>query len=428
MEDAERVYLFGVDTNQSPHWSIHDSLQELERLAATAGLTVAGRDFQKRDAVHPATYMGSGKLDLVREEMTSLEARTLILDDELSPGQQRNIEKQWPDDFKVIDRTALILDIFAQHARTREGQLQVELAQYRYRLPRLTRMWTHLVRQSGTRAGGVRGGVGLRGPGETQIESDRRLIRNKIAALRQELDEVRAHRQLYRRNRRRKGIPVVSLVGYTNAGKSTLLRRLSHADIKVADELFSTLDPTTRRVSLPGGREVLFTDTVGFINKLPHDLIAAFRATLEEIHESDLIVHIVDISHPKAEAQSSTVEKTLGEMGIVDKPLMTVWNKIDVPGAEWYRSDHAIRISARSGEGITDLLSNVETKLKESLISVEIWVPYSRMDLLAGLHRRGVVEEVDHREQGACIRALMSPGVEAHMKRNGCRSCRILKV
>jgi len=312
----ERIFIFGVDSQSSVDglWSIEDSLKELVQLAQTAGLVVAGQAFQKRAARDPSTYMGSGKLKQISEEMELLNARALVVDDELTPGQQRNIEVSLPEGFKVIDRTALILDIFAQHAHSREGKLQVELAQYQYRLPRLTRLWTHLVRQAGGRAGGAKGGVGLRGPGETQLESDRRLIRRRISSLKSELEEIRTHRRHYRRRRRNSGIPVISLTGYTNAGKSSLLRALSQGNVLVEDQLFATLDPLTRLVQLPAGREVLFTDTVGFIKKLPHELIAAFRATFEEIAESDLILHLIDSAHSKADAQVKAVEKVLYEL------------------------------------------------------------------------------------------------------------------
>jgi len=261
-------------------WPVEDSLAELAQLARTAGIAVVGHMYQRLDAPNPATLIGSGKLEELIEAVRETGANVVIFDDELSPRQQRNLEEALGDEIKVLDRTALILDIFAQHAHTREGALQVELAQYEYRLPRLTRAWTHLARQAGGAAGrGGIGGGGLRGPGETQLETDRRVIRRRIAHLKRELEQVRTHRELYRRRRRRTGIPVVSIVGYTNAGKSTLLNAISGADVLVENKLFATLDPTTRRVTLPGGTVALFTDTVGFIQKLPPQLVARKAAT-----------------------------------------------------------------------------------------------------------------------------------------------------
>jgi len=427
-EARERAFLFGINSRDStgPHdggngaagnrWTIEDSLKELARLARTAGILVTGQTHQNLRAPLPTSYMGLGKLEEIKEEMIHLDTRTLIVDDELSPGQQRIIERSLPDDFKLIDRTALILDIFAQHARTREGMLQVELAQNQYRLPRLTRMWTHLERQSGGRAGGVRGGVGLRGPGEMQIETDRRLMRKRIAVLKRELENVRSQRRHHRQKRKRSGIPVITLAGYTNAGKSSLMKALSSADVLVENKLCATLDPTTRRVLLPGGRSVLFTDTVGFINKLPPDLVAAFRATLEEIAESDLVLHVVDITHPKVDAQIAVVEKVLLEMGVSRRRMLTVWNKIDrapepadssANGAG--ASNGAIKTSALSGRGIDELLEKIEQTLKRSLELVELVVPYSQGHILSEVHDRGSVEEIEHRQTGTYLKAHLPP-------------------
>ena len=309
---------------------VEDSLDELRQLALTAGIEVVGQATQKLERPHSATYIGPGKVEEVQALVEELNADLIIFDDELSPRHQRNLEKIMGDGVRVLDRTALILDIFAQHARTREGALQVELAQYEYRLPRLTRQWTHLARQVG--GGGGRGGVasvGLRGPGETQLEVDRRQIRERISFLKQELEGVRAHRKRHRIQRQRAQIPVVAIVGYTNAGKSTLLNAISGAGVLVEDKLFATLDPTTRRVTLPGGKVALFTDTVGFIQKLPTQLVAAFRATLEEITEADVLLHIVDITHPNAAEQARSVEDTLAELDVQDVPVIVALNKID---------------------------------------------------------------------------------------------------
>ena len=288
-------------------------------LAHTAGADVIGTAMQRLDHPNPATYIGKGKLHEIVAERQEADYTTVIFDDELSPSQQRNLEKEL--DTKVLDRTALILDIFAQHAKTKEGRLQVELAQHEYILPRLRGQWAHLER--------LGGGIGTRGPGETQLETDRRLIRNKIAALKKQIEQVRKQRGLHRQQRARQGVPVVSLVGYTNAGKSTLMRALSGADVLVQDQLFATLDPVTRRIRMPSGAAALLTDTVGFIQKLPTQLVAAFRATLEELEEATLLLHVVDITHPDAEQQAHTVETTLGELGLAERPRLTVLNKID---------------------------------------------------------------------------------------------------
>lgn len=285
-------------------FAVEESLAELKRLADTAGFEVVGQITQKLSHPNPKTFIGPGKVKEVKTLAEELLADVIIFDDELSPRHQRELEELMTGDTRLIDRTALILDIFAQHANTREGALQVELAQYEYRLPRLTRAWTHLVRQAGGGGGRTGGtaGVGLRGPGETQLEVDRRDIRRRISQLKAELEKVRAHRSRHRTRRKESNIPVVSLVGYTNAGKSTLINQLAESEVYVADQLFATLDPTTRRVILPDGQQILVTDTVGFIQKLPTTLVAAFRATLEEIAEADLLLHVIDVTHPQAMA------------------------------------------------------------------------------------------------------------------------------
>ncbi|HRV96648.1 MAG TPA: GTPase HflX, partial [Anaerolineae bacterium] len=321
---VEHAFIVGVELKRSAKengtFDIEDSLEELGALADTAGLDVEGGTYQRLDNINPGTLIGTGKIEELIAFRDELGIDVFLFDDELSPRQQRELEKRLQ--IKVLDRTALILDIFARHARTREGQLQVELAQYEYRLPRLTRMWTHLARQAGGRAGGVTGGVGVRGPGETQLEVDRREINHRIAHLKGELEKVRAHRARHRLQRKRSGIPVVAIVGYTNAGKSTLLNKLAQADVLAADQLFATLDPTTRQVMLPSKDCVLFSDTVGFIQKLPTNLVAAFRATLEEIVEADLILHVVDITHPNAEEQAAVVDQTLADLGADKVPQL----------------------------------------------------------------------------------------------------------
>jgi GTP-binding protein HflX len=315
---ADRAYLVAADL---PHTLLPaaESLQELAELAKTAGAVVAGSTTQKLEHPNVATYIGSGKVEEVVLERKRLDANVVIFDDELSPSQQRNLEKALG--VKVIDRTALILDIFATRAQTREGRLQVELAQMQYLLPRLAGQWSHLERMEGA--------IGTRGPGETQIETDRRLINARIAKLRRDLREVSVQRELYRRRRARNDFPVVALVGYTNAGKSTLMRSLSGADVPAEDKLFATLDPVTRRLGLPSGEVVLLTDTVGFIQKLPTQLVAAFRATLEELAEADLLLHVIDISHPNAFEHTETVDKTLAELGVAGKPALLALNKVD---------------------------------------------------------------------------------------------------
>lgn len=297
-----------------------ESLDELAELARTAGAEVVARFTQRLDHPNPATYIGSGKVQEIVEAIRQHGANVVIFDDELSPSQQRNLEKALG--VKVIDRTALILDIFATRSQTREGRLQVELAQHQYLLPRLAGQWSHLERMEGA--------IGTRGPGETQLETDRRLIRNRIARIRRDLEEVRTQRELYRRRRARNNVPVVALVGYTNAGKSTLMRALSGADVLAEDKLFATLDPVTRRIRLPSGETVLLTDTVGFIQKLPTQLVAAFRATLEELEDADLLLHVVDIAHPNAYQHVQTVESTLRELGVHEKPQLLALNKVDL--------------------------------------------------------------------------------------------------
>lgn len=420
---VERALLVGVQLKQQQDgWDIEDSLVELGQLARTAGVEVVGQTWQRVDHFQPATLVGSGKLEELIELRRDLGYNLIIFDDELSPRQLRNLEEKLGNGVRVLDRTGLILDIFAQHARTREGQLQVELAQYQYRLPRLTRAWTHLARQAGGAAarGGI-GGVGLRGPGETQLEVDRREIGRRIASIKRELEGVRRHRALHRRQRKRAAIPVVAIVGYTNAGKSTLLNALSGAQVLVEDKLFATLDPTTRRVVLPGGREALFSDTVGFIQKLPTDLVAAFRATLEEINEADLILHIVDITHPHAPQQSGTVMTTLAGLGVVNRPLILVLNKIDrledptvvhsllekLPANARQVAGGSVAISAKEGRGLEMLLQRVEDVLAAGYVYVNVRIPYGRGDLVALFHEQAMAVHRTHLEQGTWLEGYL---------------------
>ncbi len=370
-------------------------------LADTAGLEVVGSIYQRLTHPFPKFFIGPGKVHEVAERVAQEQCDLVIFDDELTPAQTRNLEKEL--NIGVLDRTALILDIFAQHAHTHEGRLQVELAQYNYLLPRLRRQWTHLERQAGGGGMSAGGVVGLRGPGETQLELDRRLINQRINWLKEQLADVHRHRELYRKRRRQSGIPVVALVGYTNAGKSTLMNALTDADVRAEDRLFATLDPTTRQIVLPGGQLMLLTDTVGFIQKLPTQLIAAFRATLEEIREADVLLHIIDFTHPNAQEQAHAVENTLRDLGIVDRPIVTVLNKVDrMPGigeaevsslAEELGMPHDyIAISAQRGWGLQGLFMRIEQALAQTMVALDAFIPYQRNDLVALWHQRGMVE------------------------------------
>jgi GTP-binding protein HflX len=409
---AERAFLVGIEV-RGDHalMGVEDSLTELALLADTAGLTVIGETYQKIAKPDPNTFIGSGKATELKDFAEETLADVVIFDEELSPRHQRELEKVLGENVKVIDRTALILDIFAQHARTREGALQVELAQYEYRLPRLTRQWTHLARQAGGAAGrGGTGGVGLRGPGETQLEADRREITERIVHLKKELEKVRAHRQRYRAKRKRNAVPVVAIVGYTNAGKSTLLNTLTGSqEVLAADQLFATLDPTTRRVRLPSGKGVLFTDTVGFIQKLPTTLVAAFRATLEEVSEADLLLLVLDVTHPNARQQAQAVEDTLDELNSNNVPVIVALNKVDLlDQAE--RADVHLRlgelyeeglpISAMTGQGMADLLEQVGEELYSALTPIKVVIPYRFGQLISLFHEQAVVEHVEHRPDG----------------------------
>jgi GTP-binding protein HflX len=409
---TEHALLIAVE-QPGQTWAATDSLEELARLAETVDVEVAGSVTQK--LAHPlaGTYVGKGKLEEIKELRDDLDYDVVMVDDDLTPAQQRNLERSL--DVKVIDRTALILDVFARRAATHEGRLQVELAQLEYRLPRLTGLWTHLSRQ------GV-GGVGLRGPGETQLESDRRELGKRIVHLKRELGEVHTHRQRYRDRRRGTPIPVVALVGYTNAGKSTLLNALTGADVTAEDKLFATLDPTTRRRPLPSGRDVLFTDTVGFINNLPTLLIAAFRATLEEINEASVLLHVVDVTHPNAPEQMQTVMSVLEELGADDKPVVTALNKVDLL-SEGTTMDHLlarlgpaaalavnpVAISAQSGAGFDDLLATVESALEADaeFVPVTLTVPFARTDLVDRFHRLGRVEATTFDESGTTLQGFL---------------------
>ncbi len=410
----ERAFLIGAEIRGEQYLlPLEASLEELALLADTAGLNVVGQVSQSLDRPNPKTWIGSGKVSEVRDLVRELDAQVIIFDNELSPRHQRELEKVFEEAVRVLDRTALILDIFAQHAHTREGALQVELAQYEYRLPRLTRAWTHLARQAG--GTGSQAGVGLRGPGETQLEADRREIGRRITYLKKELEKVRAHRERHRQRRRRSRLPVEGLVGYTNAGKSTLLNRLAAADVYVADQLFATLDPTTRRVELPTGSAALVTDTVGFIQKLPTQLVAAFRATLEEIAEADLLLHVLDITHPDVYAQAEAVLRTLEDIGADHIPLLTVLNKIDRlsdPGLAQQALqafEDAVAVSALRDIGIESLVQTMDDKLFAGYEAISVRLPYQEGGLLALFHELGQVERVQHKRKGILVEGRL-PG------------------
>jgi len=414
----ERAFLVGVELFQQKSFlPLEDSLAELALLADTSGLEVAGELTQKLDRPHVKTYIGPGKVEELRLLVEETLTQVIIFDDELSPRHQRELQEIMGKNVRVLDRTALILDIFAQHAHTSEGMLQVELAQYDYYLPRLTGQWTHLERQAGGGGGraGSTGGVGLRGPGETQLEVDKRAIRKRIAHLKKELEKVRAHRMRYRAQRKRSRIPTVAIVGYTNAGKSTLLNRLAKSEVYVADQLFATLDPTTRRVELPGGYQALITDTVGFIQKLPTALIEAFHATLEEIVEADLLLHLVDISHPNALNQFNAVQETLDELGAHHIPAVTALNKVDrlrdpeSAKDAVSRYSKAVTISGLKGSGIPDLLRVIQEELYETYAPIHVRLPYQQGALISLFHEAGQIERIEHGRGGVVMQGRI-PG------------------
>ena len=422
----ERAFLVGAaERGGRPLLSMDDSLAELTLLVETAGMQVVGQMTQSMSRIDPATFIGSGKVEEVQLAAEAAEAKVIVFDDELSPRHQRELEKRLGENVQVIDRSALILDIFAQHASTREGALQVELAQYEYRLPRLTRQWTHLARQAG--GGGARGGsggVGLRGPGETQLEVDRRDIRRRITKLREELEHVREHRGRHRAQRERSGVPLVALVGYTNAGKSTLLRALTGADVYVANQLFATLDPTTRRVELPSGRNVLLTDTVGFIQKLPTTLIAAFRATLEETTEANILLHVVDATHSNVLQHIETVEDTLAEIEMPAVPRILVWNKTDLLAEDTTLPAHDSRsnyiaevmISAEQSTNMDGLLAALEKGLSATLYRVKLLLPFDRGDLVSYLYDNASVEANTSTEDGVLLQVQMPASMYERFK------------
>jgi GTP-binding protein HflX len=403
---TERVFLVGVELKSGLASATREALDELAELAATAGGEVVGEGVQKLETPNAATYIGKGKADEFAAFCRGNDVDTVIFDDELSPAQSRNLEKVF--NCKILDRTALILDIFARRARTREGKIQIELAQLQHLLPRLTRFWGHLSRQSG--------GIGMRGgEGESQLEVDRRKVQERIEKIESDLDAVRRQRSTQRSARQRQNWPIASIVGYTNAGKSTLLNKLTGADVLAKDILFATLDPTTRRLRLPTNQNVLLTDTVGFIRKLPHGLVEAFKATLEEVVRADLLLHVVDASHPLADEQIQSVDAVLKEIGADGKPTLMVFNKIDQlkDGEALTRflekHPHGVLISATTGEGIPALLSELSTQLRPARELVELRVPHEHAAIIARLHEVGQVVERRYTGKTARLKARIPP-------------------
>lgn len=402
---TERVFLIGVELKSRSKREVNESLEELAELAATAGAEIIGEGTQKLEAPIAGTFIGTGKAEEFAQHCQREGVDTVIFDDDLSPAQSRNLEKVF--ECKILDRTALILDIFAQRARTREGRLQVELAQLQHLLPRLTRYWSHLSRQ--------KGGIGMRGDGETQLETDRRRVQERIEKITVELETVRRQRSTQRHGRQRNIWPLASIVGYTNAGKSTLLNKLTGSSVFAQDILFATLDPTTRRLRLPSNQNVLLSDTVGFIRKLPHSLVEAFKATLEEVVKADLLVHVADISHPQVEEQILAVDSVLAEIGAHEKPILMVFNKIDrleskeVLHRNLERFPHAVAISATTGVGLPALLAELGTSLRPIREFIELAVPHEESAVIARLHNVGEVIECAYEDGYARLKARIPP-------------------
>ena len=404
---AERAVLVGLSCPGFTAEQDADerTMDELRALAETAGAEAVAMTLQRRPAPEARTFIGEGKAEEVKLLAEENEATLILFDNELSPSQTRNLEELIGR--TVLDRSALILDIFAQRARTGEGKLQVELAQYQYILPRLAGMWTHLVRQT---AGGGKSPIGTRGPGETQLETDRRHIRKRIDKLKTDLEQVRQVRAVQRRQRKKTELPMVAIVGYTNAGKSTLLNTLTGADIPANDRLFDTLDPTTRKKRISDTQEILLSDTVGFIRKLPHHLVSAFKATLEELAYADLLLHVVDVSDEDWRIQAETVERVVAQLGAQDIPRVMVYNKADkcAPDAiPYFRPDEGVAISAKTGEGIDELLKTIEHALGRGKHKVKLLIPYSDGAVLDMLHREAQIESTDYAAEGTLVEAVV---------------------
>ncbi|MCR5691356.1 MAG: GTPase HflX [Eubacterium sp.] len=403
-QDRERVILLAVDLSKNDDsTSVEISLDELEELAETAGAETVGRLVQKREAFHPGTYIGKGKIEELKEMIALQNADTVVCDDELSPAQITNLGKELG--VKIIDRTVMILDIFAAHARTSEGKLQVELAQLRYRSSRLTGFGTAMSR--------LGGGIGTRGPGEKKLEMDRRLIKDRISLLNRHLKEVVQNRDTMRKQRSKNQTPTVAIVGYTNAGKSTLLNALTDAGILSEDKLFATLDPTTRALEIKKGQKILFTDTVGFISKLPHQLIRAFRSTLEEAKYADMILHVVDASNENYDLQMEVVYETLRELEVGDKPVLTAFNKMDrIEGSDQsafkdLKADKVVHISAKKKKGLEDLLNQVEQILNAGMTYIEKVIPYEEAGKIQQIRQYGKLESEEYVQEGIAIKAYV---------------------
>jgi|YelNatPaOPRAMG01_1025707.scaffolds.fasta_scaffold10695_6 GTP-binding protein HflX len=400
----ERALLVGVERPGHDQWTVRESLAELKELATTAGAAVVDVLLQKRDAPAAPTFIGTGKAAELAHQCRATGANLVIFDDDLSPAQGRNLGEILGEQVKVLDRTELILDIFAQRARTREGKIQVELAQLQYMLPRLTGLWTHLSRQHGA--------IGTRGPGETQLEVDRRRVQEKIRRLERQLAEVRKNRRIERSGRQRLHWPVVSIIGYTNSGKSTLLNTLTGAGVLAEDKLFATLDPTTRKLRLPNNQNILLSDTVGFLRKLPHHLVEAFAATLEEVAEADLLLHVVDASHPCAADQIKAVEVVLHEIKAWGRPTVIALNKIDRPETQDGRLekfqrelDHAVPISAKHGTNLRELLDEVANRLADRRVRVTLSIPADRAKTIALVYQSGYVTGRRHTDRKVVLEA-----------------------
>ncbi|MBA2622184.1 MAG: GTPase HflX [Chthoniobacterales bacterium] len=404
----ERALLVGLEKDGVSKWDLADSMEELRELANSAGAQVVSLVTQRLEKPTAPYYIGKGKAELIKKSFQEQQVTSVIFDNELSPAQGRNLENLFSR--KVLDRTQLILDIFAQRARSREGRLQIELAQLQYLLPRLTRMWTHLSRQTG--------GIGTRGPGETQLEVDRRRVQERIARLERELEGVRKVRGVQREGRRRHQWPVAAVVGYTNAGKSTLLNLLTGADVLAVDRLFATLDPTTRSFTLPNKRRMLLTDTVGFLRKLPHMLIESFKATLEEVSEADLLIHVVDLSHPRVDEHIEAVNEVTKELGAFGKQTLLVFNKVDalpnqeLAAAYQNRFPGSVAISARTGEGVATLVHALEAAISSWRLNSRFRVPLAEAGLIAEVHRVGHVLDLRYEEDWAVITANVPPQLE----------------
>ena len=412
----ERVVLAGVWTEGTAE-DAENSLRELSALAETAGSTVLAGLLQRRQRPDPGTWLGSGKAQELRDVVIAEGADTVVCDSELAPSQRRALEDIVK--VKVIDRTALILDIFAQHAKSREGKAQVELAQLQYLLPRLRGWGESMSRQAGGRVAGGEG-IGSRGPGETKIELDRRRINTRIAKLRREIREMKTHRDTKRHSRKAKGTPSVAIAGYTNAGKSSLLNRLTGAGVLVENQLFATLDTTVRRAQTPDGREFTLTDTVGFVRQLPHELIDAFRSTLEEVADADLLLHVVDGSHPDPEGQISAVRAVLADVDAADVKEVVIINKADIADPDVVdrilrHEKHSIAVSAHTGAGIAELIELIAEELPRPSVRVEATVPYARGDLMSRIHETGEIGETEHRAEGTYVVALVSPDLAADL-------------